>query len=300
MMTTPAGARTDANATARETPDAAHGWYLYGITTSASLASVLAEADDGCTVIDQPGATARVAAPLQVVDCAGLAAVVRPVDPADFGESVLRERLQSPSALEVIVRNHNRVIEAIHARQAILPAKFGMVYAYAAEIESALRAGHDTLVPQLRRLEECDEWAVHLYADRSVVRNQVSRSDATLQRLREEYVTARPGRAYFLERQIRDGLETATRLTLVTLAQRVYDRLSGAAIAVQVNPVGPVEDAGDEVEILRAAVLVARREVERFAAEVRSAGDVSAGLRCTSSGPWAPYTFAVREDEGAV
>jgi hypothetical protein len=73
--------------------------------------------------------------------------------------------------------------------------------------------------------------------------------------------------------------------------------MAGAAVAGQVNPVGPVADAAGEVEILRAAFLVARDGAERFEAEVRSAADASEGLRCECSGPWPPYSFAAVDRE---
>ena len=291
MTTTATGARTETDSAASETSgDTARGWYLYGITRRGPPAAVLADADAG-RVAD--------AAPLQLVECCGLAAVVRSVLVSDFSLAVLQERLRNASELEAMVRRHNGVIEAIHARQAILPAKFGVVYAHARDILSALRSACDTLLPQLHRLEGCDEWALHLYADRAVVRDRVAERIPAIGRLREEYAAARPGRAYFLERQLRDEQDAATRQALVTLAQRAFDRVADFAVAGQVNPVGPVADAAGEVEILRAAFLVARDDAERFAAEVLSAADAGEGLRCEISGPWPPYSFAVVDAEEA-
>jgi hypothetical protein len=298
VTTTAAGTRIEADpATSATAGDAARGWYLYGITRRGLLAAVLAEADAGNPVGAGPTAATSDAVPLQLLECCGLAAVVRPVLLADFSLDVLQERLQRASELEAMVRSHNHVIEAIHARQAILPAKFGVVYAHARDILSALRSACDTLLPQLHRLEGCDEWALHLYADRAVVRERIAARIPAIGRLREEHAAARPGRAYFLERQLRDEQDAATRQALVSLAQSAFDRMAGAAVAGQVNPVGPVADAAGEVEILRAAFLVARDGAERFEAEVRSAADASEGLRCERSGPWPPYSFAAVDRE---
>jgi hypothetical protein len=164
---------------------------------------------------------------------------------------------------------------------------------------SALRPAHDTLVDQLYRLEGSDEWAVHVYADRQVVRERISAGDPTIRRLRDEHVGARPGRAYFLEQQLREEVESATRHALVTLSQKVFDRLADHAIAGQMNPVGSAADLVGEVEILRASFLVQRDAAERFDTEVRAAADASDGLRCESSGPWPPYSFAGQNEEDA-
>ena len=291
MTTAGSAARIDA-APAETTPaDAAgRGWYLYGITRRAPAEDALVEADAG---------RAEDAAPLEVLECSGLAAVVRPVALAHYSVAALQERLRDASDLEAMVRGHNRVIEAIHARQAILPAKFGVVYAHARDIVAALRSTCDTLLPQLHRLEGCDEWAIHLYADRAVVRDRIAERNPAIGRLREAHAAAKPGRAFFLQRQLRDELDGATRQALVALAQGAFDRLSAAAVAGQASAVKAAPDGAAETEILRAAFLVARDGAERFEAEMRAATDAGEGLRFECTGPWPPYSFAAVDAEEA-
>ena len=267
------------------TSTATDGWYFYGITRRAPLPATLAAADDP--------------APLQLLEFSRLAAVVRPVSLADFTPAALKERLQNASVLETMVRSHNRVIEAIHAQQAILPAKFGMVHARAEDVVSALEPAHDSLLKQLSRLDECDEWAIHLYADRVAARQRISTEDDAIRRLREERDTARPGRAYFLEQQLRDAVERATEDALSTLAEGTLDRLAIYAVASQVNPMSRDAHLVTDLEILSASFLVRRDSTEQFANEVQSCADSSQGLRCEYSGPWPPYSFAGRDEEVA-
>ena len=290
VMTTPAAVTwNEADVTER-------GWYLYGITLSEPLAPVLAAADAGhplgAGVADDMADAAR----LQLLDCSGLVAVVRPVPLADFSQAVLQDRLRSASDLEAIVRNHNHVIETIHARQAILPAKFGSVYARAEDLVAALRSSCDVLMPRLRRVDGCDEWAVHVYADRVLIRERICTENHSILRLRDECSKATPGRAYFLQQQLRSDLRAATDDALGALAKSVFDRLAGHAVAAQTNAVGPIDDAADETEILRASFLVTREVVERFEEQVR-ASDTWDGVRSEATGPWPPYSFAVPHDE---
>ena len=295
-MMTAAGTWSEASPLSREPAgDATQGWYLYGVTRRGLLATTLAEADAGRRMGASPTAATGDDAHLELLECCGLAAVVKPVPLADFSLAVLQEPLRSASELETMVRSHNLVIEAVHARQAILPAKFGMVYTRARDILSALRSACDTLLLQLHRLEGCDEWALHLYADRAIVQDRIAARTPAIGRLLEECATARPGRAYFLERRFRDELGAASRQALVTLAQTAFDRLAISAVAGEVNRVGSLADGASEVEILRAAFLVARDGAEHFAAEVRTVADADEGLRAESSGPWPPYSFSVWE-----
>lgn len=255
------------------------GWYLYGITRREPLADSLAS--------------------LQLFEFAGLAAVVRPVLLADFRAAALQERLQDASALEAAVRSHNDVIEAIHARQAILPAKFGMVYTRADDLVSSLQSAHDVLLDQVERLEGCDEWAVHVYADPAIVRERVATQDPAIQLLREQCAASRPGRAYFLEQQLREELTATTAETLSSLAQNVFDRLARFAVARAMNPVAATAAADGGVEILRASFLVARDRAEQFQHEVRASADTAEGLRSEYTGPWPPYSFAATNDTDA-
>ncbi len=114
-----------------------------------------------------------------------------------------------------------------------------------------------------------------------------------MQQLQQELAAARPGRAYFLQRKLADELVAVTEQALNDLAQAGYDRLARCAVAGQVSP--PARSAGDangEIEILRAAFLVRRPSLDTFLAEVRSFAESQKGLRCESSGPWPPYSFA--------
>jgi hypothetical protein len=298
-MTSRAQTSIEAGPAAPETGGAAKGWYLYGITRRAPLAAALAVADDGPAFTVGAMSPAGDDPPLQLLEFGGLAAVVRPVLLAEFSLAVVQERQRSAAVLEEMVRSHNRVVEAVHARQAILPAKFGSVYADTRDLASALGPEHDALLRQLDRLEGCDEWAVHLYADSAVVRKRIAAEDPAIRLLREEYVAARPGRAYFLDRQIRDEVEAATREALVTIAQTAFDRLAEHAVAAQVNPAGPVPENAEETEILRASFLVSRDVAARFEEGVHSTVDAGEGLRCDYSGPWPPYSFAARDAEEA-
>jgi hypothetical protein len=263
------------------------GWYLYGITRGG-VGDALPEADTGDAD----------AAPLRALECGGLSAVVRPVLLADFSLDAMQERLREPADLEVMVLRHNRVVEAIHARHAILPAKFGMVYADERDILATLRSTCDTLLPRLHHVEGRDEWAVHVFANRAVVRDRAASRDPSLARLRAEHAAARPGRAYFLERQLRGEQEAATRQAIASCAQDAFARLSAVAASAQVDRIPANADVTAEVEILRGAFLVARDDVGRFQLVQDSLADTDHGLRVECTGPWPPYSFAVLDDGG--
>jgi hypothetical protein len=271
-----------------ESPVGSRGWYLYGITTGGPVADILDAMDDTHPFADLAPASGE-SMPVQPLEVSGLCAVVAPVLLSDFDQPVLQARLRGASELETVVRAHHRVVEAIHARQAILPAKFGTVYGRAEDLLDALGAASGTLLPRLQRLEECDEWAVHVYADTDRARTRAAEEDEGVRRLRAGLATAGPGRAFFLERQIDRALDDATRRMLTAIAQRAFDALAGCAVASAVTPIG-TSDERSEREILRAAFLVRRDAVERFMDRVRV--ETVDGVRSETTGPWPAYSFA--------
>ena len=286
MTRTGADAGRERQYTPTSDVDDVHGWYFYGITERGLLApSFLASCGES---------------PLELVELSGLAAVVRRVFLDDFRPAALRDRLHNDDGLETMVRSHNEVIEAIHARQTILPSKLGVVYAHADDLVSALRPVYETLVRKLDRLRSCDEWAIHLYADEAMVRAQVADSEPALKKLRDELAGARPGRAYFLGQQLRDELRAAAEQALLSHAQETFNRLSTFAVDALASPVKPTSDSTDLVEILRASFLISRDSAEQFKAEVPLCCDESEGVRCEYTGPWPPYSFAAHEEGEAV
>jgi hypothetical protein len=197
-----------------------------------------------------------------------------------------------------MAHRHNQVIAAIHQQQAILPAKFGSVYARVEDVRRAVAEAQEALLAQLERVEGCDEWAVHVYTHRPVIERRVIAEHPRLRQLQQELASAPPGRAYFLQRELDEEHVAATDEVLHELAQAAYERLARWAVAGQVRPPPrSTPTAHGEIEILRAAFLVRRTNADTFLAELRSCVEERDGVYCEYSGPWAPYSFVAPMEE---
>ena len=282
-------ARTSAGSSGSSSTE--RGWYLYGIARQDALPGAL---EDDEVREQRPGFWAD-AEPLQSVEHAGLAAIVRPVSPEEFDEEALRGHAEDPAWLESIVRGHNAVVEAVHRRHAILPAKFGSVYASREDIMRALDDVHDVLLDRLQRLDDCDEWAVHVYADPENLRQRAAQGSPARQ-LQDEIVNARPGRAYFLQRKLADEIAAGMDQIVKELAAAAVGRLGSLAAGSQLTAPTP-SPANAEREILRGAFLVSREKAERFLTQLRDLPETIEGVRIDYSGPWPPYSFATLSQE---
>ena len=277
----------------RESADQA--WYLYGIIRTPQPHRKQNGSDES-GVTQTLGTPTLESGPLKLVEHGDLAAVVRPVSRDEFTEQALQERLRDPVALEEMARAHNQVIATIHDQQAILPARLGSVYAQLEDVRMALEPVLDALRAQLDRLEGCDEWAVHVYADPAVVQRRVAAEEPSIRQLQEDLDTARPGRAYFLQRKLSTSLAAATDRALDELAAAAYERLMQLAVAGQIGrSARSAQGDKPEVELLRAAFLVPRTSADVFLRAVDSLAPDQAGARAECSGPWPPYSFAPEE-----
>lgn len=269
-------------------PAGGWGWYLYGIMQLFRTGEPQPAIGDGLD--------AR--APVEMLRCGDLAAVVSRVPLAELGAEAVRVRLQDAIWLEAMVRGHERVVETAHRLRTILPAKFGSVYASPEELLAAVEQTHDMLLARLEQLEGCDEWGVRVYAHHPTIRRRVTMEDTQVLRLQQDLATASPGRAYLLQRKLADLLAVTTDQALCSLAQAGYDHLARYAIAGHIGHQPDLRRGlRDEVELLRAAFLISRPTASAFAEEIRRFTEGEEGLRCEYSGPWPPYNF-VAADEG--
>lgn len=256
------------------------GWYLYGVTF-ADIASRLAASP-----------SLGNGAPLLALEQDGLAALARLVPRHTFSAAAIQERAHDIGWLEETVRNHNLVVERIHQLGPVLPAKFGSIYSDSGILQASLAETHDALFARLMWLQGCDEWGVHVYADRQALQRATT-EDPTLKQMQADIASAGPGRAYLLKRKLADAIADISGAALATLAQTSYQHLADYAVAGQRNPASlRPASAGAECELLYASFLVQRAVADDFLLAAQRLVQEQEGLRCEYSGPWPPYSFA--------
>jgi len=271
------------------------GWYLYGITRPSRDDLTELNASDALNA----GLPLDEHEPVRLLDCGDLAAVVRRISLAEFSDEALERRLRDLDALAELAGHHNAVIAAVHQRQTILPAKFGHVYPNSAALRAAIRSRHDASLAQLEQLDGCDEWAVHVYADPDAIRARLAAERPTVGDARSSPGSTSPGRAYLLQRKLATQLDAMSEQALSDLARGSFDRLADLSVLAEVSPAGRSRrEPGTPREVLRATFLVSRAAIDPFLAAI---GDIEQqnGVRCTTSGPWPPYSFAALPSEGA-
>jgi|SRR5947208_1450263 len=249
----------------------ATGWYVYGVVPGGL--------DPGA--LEQPSGVG--AAPVRLVDAAGLAALVGAVPLEDFDEAGLRRNLEDRAWLEEQARAHDRVLASALTHTVLVPLRFGVVYRSEDGVRRMLELRAGELSAALERLRGRVELGVKAFVREA---EPASRQAAS-------------GREYLLRKQRARQLAATADERANGLALVVHERLASLAAEARANPPQRPELSGRrERMLLNGAYLVAAEREQAFADAVENLGAelVGDGVELELTGPWPPYNFA---DAGA-
>ena len=175
------------------------------------------------------------------------------------------------------VRRHDRVLDALMERHAVLPMRFGIT-AQGDRLADALARRRPALCRALRRVRGKVEIAVRVFSTRPAATAEIpapcdaanGRSSGTA------YLTSR-----MAERRRSAPLRAGSRAAVVSVLAGLEALSADALWDREGAPTLPVE----------ASFLIAREAVPAFVdrAEALAARDRDLAVSCT--GPWAPYSF---------
>ncbi|GAA3176970.1 GvpL/GvpF family gas vesicle protein [Nonomuraea roseoviolacea] len=259
---------------------------------------------------------------VRAIGRAGLVAYVSTVPLDQFGEEPLRRSMEDLDWLEETARAHHRVVEAVARETAVVPVRLVTVYSGDAQVGALLEERYDDFARALARVAGRQEWGVKVYAApgeepdepeerrgrpaEAAARERIAGEEAPEAGARERAAgeeapepgktPERPGTAYLKrrQRQIR-GREEAWRRAGAR-AEDIHGALSSIAVASRRHRAQDPQLSGrPESMVLNGAYLVDRERGEEFARTVERLRGQGGDVQLT--GPWAPYSFAVLDDE---
>lgn len=179
-----------------------------------------------------------------------------------------RHRSLRPRPIPTLVFDHERVVEAIMARGAVLPLRFGTQLDREEELEAVLAARRDELLRSLERVRGKVELGVRVIPERPRVPGTPG--------------PERSGRGYLLARvRAHRRHQQATREVHTVLAS-----MSSASC---------VRQAERPPAIFVAAYLVDSDRVGEFQLEADQLSGAQLGTQLIVTGPWPPYSFATEQ-----
>lgn len=220
-------------------------------------------------VIDQPSA------PIPAIS--GLDGVVIEVLPyRDVGAVISGSMTSDVQPTEANLWRHEAVLEELMADHAILPARFGTVFADEAEVLAALETHYDEFIrADLNRVRGYVELGLRVLWDDALIGTPDNPPPAS----------SGGGRAYMLARVEEERALETRRQQAEASAAKIHGPLSCLAeestcrLLVDPSP------------YLTAAYLVKHERVAAFRREVESLGATHPELRLVCTGPWPPFNF---------
>jgi hypothetical protein len=227
-------------------------------------------------------------APVRIVSENELVALVSTIED-DFDD-----RLKDPEEAKRMVLAHHGVLTAVCRTRAVLPMRFGTVFADDASLRGALCERHDALLAALCRLDGTREWGVKIFCDRMVLRDHLMETPIVAA-AQSEASAAPQGRAFFLKRrvaQLRDAEVDHAVARDLDAGRRSLIAAAQGEVAMKLQP-SAVSGRADDM-VWNGAYLVAETDEDGFFTQVETLRRALApsGYACEMTGPWPPFNFA--------
>jgi hypothetical protein len=223
-----------------------------------------------------------------------LAFAVGPVPAADYDEAPLEAHLHDLDWMESTVRSHHAVVAALVASgAAVLPLRLATVYPDEDHARHALDTRRAYFLSLLDRLTGHVELGVRIYVTPDITPPEpgpdAGQETPTGLGVGRAYLAIRRRRQRRNEEAWRTVAQAAAHLTR-TAGTLAVDRVAHTPQRGSLAGPAPGTDVGND------AYLVPADRVDAFRTGVLAAAEGIPGLRVEVSGPWAPYSFALRPE----
>ena len=239
------------------------------------------------------GVSGVAGAPVRALEENGLVALVSPVPLPDFGEELLKVKLNDLAWLEEVARAHQRVVDDAFERGPVVPLRLCTIYEGDDRVRELLRDDGERFGELIGSIEGREEWSVKLFVDPERLAAEAAPLEADVG---DSGLGA--GGAYLARRKsARTATEAADRLA-GELAEEVHARLQDwATDAVIGRPQNPELSGHSGQMLLNGAYLVETERAQRFGELFDELQEHYSGLgaRLEISGPWPPYNFIAHD-----
>lgn len=181
---------------------------------------------------------------------------------------------------------HERVLDTIAERSAVLPMRFPAVVEEEGVVQELLAPHQERFVEALARVEGLVQFTLKGRYEQDAVLREIAQADEEIMALRERVRDLPEDAAYYDRIRLGELVVNAMKQRREADGRRVLERLQPFATDISTRPVAQPDD------VLNAAFLVARDQVKQFDDAVEEVGrDLAGRMRFRVVGPLAPYDF---------
>lgn len=252
--------------------------YLYGVIPAGQ---------------DLPAGTGQA---LRTVEHASLAALVEPVDAAEFAPEKLDEKLAALEWVTGLAQKHEAVLEAAARLGAVVPSRLCTLFSSEEALRLSLAANESGFLAGLERVRGREEWGLKVLCDEAELRSVLGPGDPHVRAFEAAAASASPGHAFVLGKKRDARLAEIAAAHIDGVLDETIDLLEPETADLRVlRSLLPA----DGQRVLNLAALVDAEARESFHAAVAELAERfgDEGFRFEMSGPWPPYNFCTGDGE---
>lgn len=220
--------------------------------------------------------------------------VVKYVSSEEFSEENFKRNLSDIEWLETNAREHVEVINALMARNTVIPFKFGTIFHAESSLAKFITDYSDSLLKNFHQIEGKEEWSVKIYCDRKSLSEQIDELSEETAALEKQIMASSPGKAFILKRKKSELIENEMDRICKSYGQNYYNEFKTLSVSTSLNNLLPKEFTGrEDTMILNAAFLVRKAIVNDFinTVDILRKKDGHSGFFIETTGPWPPFSF---------
>ena len=216
---------------------------------------------------------------VESIDCDGICCWVSQVPATEFVENLARNMENLEWLAETSVA-HQRVIAAIAKKTEILPARLGTIFRSQASLCRHVKRRAAGLKSDFARVRGADEWGVKVFEIEPVI---------------AELPKPETGREYL---QAKAALMPKRRIKPPANGEIAKFERALEAIAEEIAPAGTVSRGQRGLSFQTTLLIKRSRRKQLEALLEKFARDWASDRRIECTGPWPPYSFVSRPDDG--
>ena len=228
-------------------------------------------------------------------------AVVSEVDFSKFNVSTIKEKLQEDAKwTEKNVKRHHEIIAEANKMSAVIPMKFGTLYATKKNLEAMLVAHYEKFKSLLLCLKNKQEWGVKGYLEYKKFAEILKKKNKEIQKLEKKRLSVPEGMQWYVGRKSDELIAGKIEYEVEEKLRKIINTLDKGAEEIRLNDLLPnvMSEPGKDM-ILNVVCLVKNDVLDKFHVMFQELlGECeSVGITLTLTGPWPPYNFVEIKNE---
>lgn len=219
-----------------------------------------------------------------------LFAVVSYVSEKNFSQEAIDKNFKNMGWLTENAPVHEKVIEAVMEKTAIIPFKFCTIFKTRDNLAEMLEEKYAELKYNLNHLKDRVEMGVKVYFDAAGLKDEIKAESAEIKDLEKEAEQKTPGAAYFVRQKIDILLKEKVRQKLSGKKKEIFEKMEIFGEEVKQNDLLNKKMTGKEM-LLNMVFLVEKKNLATFKAEIETVKKEFPRFEFELWGPFPPYNF---------